>query len=371
MRNARRMDRNITLGQVPDAEDLAQLAELGFRTVVDVREEDEKFGGRVEKMSREKGLGYMSISIRREEIHLDDVLRFYHVVYDKDGGPYYVFSRYGKKPLAFLLLFEAVAAGDPLGRVFQRASRIGIDLRGDLPLQSFLVNFYNSSCIEEVVGAIRELRPDLLEGREAGRAPFAGFVQRQDREAVMGQKGCTVWLTGLPCAGKSTTAFALERDLSRLGFVAYVLDSDSIRGGLSTDLGFSATDRSENIRRVGHVAKLFADSGAVAITGFISPYRRDRDAVRAVHEDAGLGFVEVFVDTPLEICEHRDRRGLYSRARSGELHEFTGVSDPYEPPSSPELTVKPAESTPDQISERIISHLREKGYLMRSSLRRA
>jgi len=371
MRNARRMDESITIGEVPDRDDLVQLKEVGFRKLVDVREQDEKFGGRVEAIAREIGLDYESIPIRRDEIHLDEVLKFYSIVLDRSGGPYYAFSRYGRKPLAFVLLLEAVVADQPLGRLFQRASRIGMDLRGDLALQGFLIDFYNQECIGQILEAVRQSRPELLERRDAvvealsPKPAFEAFLQRHEREAMLGQKGCTIWLTGLPCAGKSTTAFALEKELARLGFIAYVLDSDNIRHGLSLGLGFHHADRTENIRRVGQVAKLFADAGLVVIASFISPYQKDRDAVRGMHVDANLGFVEVFVDTPAELCEHRDRAGLYARARRGEVAGFTGVSDPYEQPIKPEVVVKPAEATPEEIVAQIVMRLRESGHLLR------
>jgi uncharacterized protein (TIGR01244 family) len=372
MRNARKIDESITIGQVPDRNDLAQLKEIGFRKLVDVREEDEKSGERVEAIAREIGLNYESVPISRDEIHLDEVLKFYSIILERSGGPYYAFSQNGRKPLAFQLLLDAVVAFQPLGRVFQRASRIGIDLRGDLALQSFLIDVYSQERIGQILEVVRQFRPELLGRRDAvAEAPalkpaFEGFLQRHEREATLGQKGCTIWLTGLPCAGKSTTAFALEKELTSLGFLAYVLDSDNIRHGLSLGLGFRHADRTENIRRVGQVAKLFADAGLVVITSFISPYQKDRDAVRGIHADANLGFVEVFVDTPPELCEQRDRTGLYARARRGELAEFTGVSDPYEQPIRPEVVVKPAEATPEEIAAQIVTRLRESGHLLRT-----
>lgn len=148
-----------------------------------------------------------------------------------------------------------------------------------------------------------------------------------------------MWLTGLSGSGKSTIGVRLERDLVGKGRLAYRLDGDNIRHGLNRDLGFSAADRRENIRRVGEVARLFADAGVVAIVPVISPYRADRDQVRRLHEEAGLAFLEVFVDAPLEVCEARDPKGLYAKARAGEITGFTGVDDPYEPPLTPELTI--------------------------------
>ena len=171
-----------------------------------------------------------------------------------------------------------------------------------------------------------------------------GNVTREERAKNLGQKGCTLWMTGLSASGKSTIAVALEQVLLQRGKHAYRLDGDNIRMGLNKNLGFSAEDRAENIRRIGEVAKLFADSGCIALTSFISPYRADRDAARATHETDTLGaipFVEVFVDAPIEVCEQRDPKGLYKKARAGQLKNFTGIDDPYEAPSSPELVLKP------------------------------
>src|SRR5512144_1533567 len=153
-----------------------------------------------------------------------------------------------------------------------------------------------------------------------------GAVTREDREQLNGHKGCTVWLTGLSGSGKSTIAVDLEKRLCERGVRTYILDGDNIRHGLNKNLGFSPADRAENIRRIGEVAKLFTDAGAVTITAFVSPYRSDRAAVRALLGPAD--FVEVFVDAPLEVCEARDPKGLYKRARAGEIEEFTGVSAP-------------------------------------------
>lgn len=188
-------------------------------------------------------------------------------------------------------------------------------------------------------------------------------VERKERERILAQKGCTIWLTGLPSSGKSTTAFALEHELIRRGFMAYVLDGDNVRHGLNRDLGFSAGDREENIRRIGEVARLFADAGIVVTTSFISPYRKERELARKIHMDAGLAFLEVFVDTPLDVCESRDPKGLYKKARRGELRGFTGIDDPYEPPLSPEVVVKTQESPPEVIVSQILDVLVTHGFL--------
>ncbi len=166
-----------------------------------------------------------------------------------------------------------------------------------------------------------------------------GEVRRGDRLS----SGATIWFTGLSGSGKSTVAAAAERLLLGLGRPAYLLDGDNLRHGLNGDLGFSAADRSENVRRVGEVARLFADAGVVALVPLISPYRADRDQVRASHEAAGLFFAEVHVDTPIELCEQRDPKGLYARARAGELTGFTGIDDPYEAPLAPELVLAPSD----------------------------
>lgn len=166
-----------------------------------------------------------------------------------------------------------------------------------------------------------------------------------------------MWLTGLSGSGKSTVAAACERLLVDAGRPAYVLDGDNLRHGLNADLGFSARDRAENVRRVGHVARLLADAGVVALVPLISPYRADRDRVRALHVEADVPFVEVFVDTPIELCEKRDPKGLYAKARAGAISGFTGIDDPYEPPVSPDLVLEPADGDAAAMAARIVSLL--------------
>ena len=190
-----------------------------------------------------------------------------------------------------------------------------------------------------------------------------GHVTRQEREALLQQKGVTVWFTGLSACGKSTFAFTLEHALVQRGHLAYCLDGDNIRHGLNKNLGFSAEDRDENIRRIGEVAKLFADTGVVTMTSFISPYRKDRDRARQLHKDAGLPFVEIFVDTPIEVCEERDPKGLYKKARAGELKQFTGVDDPYEAPLHPELVLDASKLSPQEASVKVIEYLETNGLL--------
>ena len=183
----------------------------------------------------------------------------------------------------------------------------------------------------------------------------AATVSRAERWERHGLRGATVWFTGLSGSGKSTVANAVAARLFQLGRPAYVLDGDNVRHGLNADLGFSAADRAENVRRVGEVAALLADAGLVALVPVISPYRSDRDRVRAAHARADLTFVEVFVDTPLELCEQRDPKGLYARARAGEITGMTGIDDPYEAPEHPELRLEPGEL--DAAVAAVIDHI--------------
>ena len=181
---------------------------------------------------------------------------------------------------------------------------------------------------------------------------------RSDRWAELGLSGATVWFTGLSGSGKSTIANELERLLVASGQAAYVLDGDNLRHGLNADLGFAATDRDENVRRVAEVARLFADAGLVALVPLISPYRHAREFARRAHDVAGLPFVEVFVDTPIEICEARDAKGLYRKARAGEITGFTGIDDPYEAPKSPDLVLRPEAGDAAALAARVFTLLR-------------
>jgi adenylylsulfate kinase len=189
----------------------------------------------------------------------------------------------------------------------------------------------------------------------------AHHVTRADREKLLGQKGVTVWLTGLSGSGKSTIAVSAEEQLVRRGRLAYVLDGDNIRHGLNKNLGFSPADRTENIRRIGEVAKLFVDAGVIVFTSFISPYRADRELVRALHDEGR--FVEVYVAASIETCEARDVKGLYKKARAGEIPEFTGISAPYEAPERPELVLDTNRQTVQESVGQLVSFLEEKGYL--------
>lgn len=203
-------------------------------------------------------------------------------------------------------------------------------------------------------------------------------VSREERENLNGNKGCVVWFTGLSACGKSTIANLLDHKLHQIGKHSTVLDGDNVRHGLNAGpgmlkeehgeeyakrfgLGFSAQDREENIRRIGSVAKLFADSGIIAITAFISPYIIDRDRVRKNLKEGD--FIEIFVDTPIEICEERDPKGLYKKARAGELKGFTGIDDPYEPPLKPELTLDGGTKTAPELADQVLEYLKQKNII--------
>lgn len=203
-------------------------------------------------------------------------------------------------------------------------------------------------------------------------------VGREEREELNGHKGCVVWFTGLSACGKSTVANLVDHKLHSMGVHSFVLDGDNIRHGLNAGpgmlkkdhseefakrfgLGFSAQDREENIRRVGSVAKLFAEAGVVAITAFISPYRADRDRVRCSLNDGD--FIEIFVDAPLEVCEARDPKGLYKKARAGELKGFTGIDDPYEAPLKPELRLDAATKSAEELADEVLEYLKSSGKI--------
>jgi len=190
-----------------------------------------------------------------------------------------------------------------------------------------------------------------------------GNLTRDERWKALSCTGATLWFTGLSGSGKSTVASALEQVLVSQGVNSYRLDGDNVRHGLNKNLGFSAEDRAENIRRIGEVAKLFADAGSIALTSFISPYRADREEARQLHEEAGLPFCEVFVDTPLEVCEARDPKGLYKKARAGEIKGFTGIDDPYEAPEKPELVLKTDGKSVDECVADVIRFLGEASIL--------
>ncbi|MCP4035715.1 MAG: adenylyl-sulfate kinase [bacterium] len=188
-----------------------------------------------------------------------------------------------------------------------------------------------------------------------------GQVSRTDREELLGQHGATIWLTGLSGSGKSTIAVAAEAALREQGRLTYILDGDNVRQGLNSNLGFSPDDRTENIRRIGEVAKLFTDAGVIVLTAFISPYRADRDQVRDIM--AGGDFLEAYVSADVETCEKRDVKGLYAKARAGEIPEFTGISAPYEEPEKPEIVLDSAAHSVEESVEQLLGFLRDKGYL--------
>ena len=203
----------------------------------------------------------------------------------------------------------------------------------------------------------------MLEVKATNITWHEGHVNRAERGGLLKQKGATLWFTGLSGSGKSTIAFTLEHALVQQGRLAYVLDGDNIRHGLNKTLGFSAADRTENIRRIGEVAKLFADAGVLTMTSFISPYRADRDLVRALHAEGNLPFIEVHVNTPIETCEQRDPKGLYKKARAGQLKNFTGIDDPYEAPLKPDLTLDATGTSPQEATVQLIAYLEKLGLL--------
>ncbi|PQO38970.1 adenylyl-sulfate kinase [Blastopirellula marina] len=207
-------------------------------------------------------------------------------------------------------------------------------------------------------------------------------VSRTDREKLNGHGGGVLWFTGLSGSGKSTVANAVDGKLHQMGIHTFLLDGDNVRHGLNASskileesyspeyaqrfgLGFGAQDRAENIRRIGAVADLFCQAGVLVLTAFVSPYQSDRDAVRRIVESSGSAgdFIEVFVDTPLAVCEQRDPKGLYKKARAGEIKGFTGIDDPYEAPAKPEVHLAGGDYTPDQLADQVIAHLREQGKL--------
>jgi adenylylsulfate kinase len=190
-----------------------------------------------------------------------------------------------------------------------------------------------------------------------------GDITREHREKLLGHKGATLWFTGLSGSGKSTVAVELEGTLMEMGILSYRLDGDNVRMGINKNLGFSAEDRTENIRRIGEVSKLFVDAGNISLSSFISPYRADRDQVRTLHEEAGMEFIEIYVDCSLETAEERDPKGLYKKARAGEIKNFTGIDDPYEEPTNPEIHLHTDQQTLAEEVNEILSLLRERGIV--------
>jgi len=192
-------------------------------------------------------------------------------------------------------------------------------------------------------------------------------ITKEDREKRNGHKGVVLWLTGLSGSGKSTIATIIEEKLFDLGCQVYILDGDNIRHGLNGDLGFSPEDREENIRRIGEVAHLFADAGLIAVTSFISPYIKDRERARSLNKEGE--FIECFVKAPLKVCEERDPKGLYKKAREGIIKEFTGISAPYEEPKNPELVIETSKMTPERSADFVIDFLKSKGVIFPVTIR--
>ena len=190
-----------------------------------------------------------------------------------------------------------------------------------------------------------------------------GEVTREDRNQLLGQKGATLWFTGLSGSDKSTVAVALEKALFQRGKLTYRLDGDNVRLGINKNLGFSAVDRAENIRRIGEIAKLFVDSGVIALSSFISPYQADRDRVRELHAESDYAFIEIFVDCSLAAAEARDPKGLYKKARAGEIKNFTGIDDPYEAPQAAEIHLHTDKMSLEEVVELIINYLEGNGFI--------
>ncbi len=191
--------------------------------------------------------------------------------------------------------------------------------------------------------------------------PYKGRITKRERQRIKGHKSAILWFTGLPSSGKSTIAHKLEEELNKRGIHTYVLDGDNVRRGLNSDLGFSPEDRRENIRRIGEVAKLFVDAGLIVMAAFISPYRESRRFVRNLVEPGE--FIEIYVKCPLEVCEARDVKGLYKKARRGEIKDFTGISAPYEEPENPEIVVETDKESVEESVKKILNYLEEHGYL--------
>ncbi len=198
-----------------------------------------------------------------------------------------------------------------------------------------------------------------------------GEISREDRFNILRQRGVTIWFTGLSGSGKSTIAVALEQALYNMGKLSYRLDGDNVRLGINKNLGFSEEDRKENIRRIGEVAKLFGDAGTISLSSFISPYKNDRDEVRALHAAANIAFIEVHVDCSLEEAERRDPKGLYKKARAGEIKNFTGIDDPYEAPTDPEIHLHTDQMTLEEEVQIILDYLHDNSVILNEQFTRA
>lgn len=193
-----------------------------------------------------------------------------------------------------------------------------------------------------------------------------GGVARRDREGLLGQRAGTLWFTGLSGSGKSTVAVEVERRLAEAGRLCYRLDGDNLRHGLNGDLGFGEADRAENLRRTGEVCRLMVDSGVIVLASFVSPFQKDRDRVRGMHDEAGMPFLEVYVRVPLDVAEARDPKGLYAKARAGEIKGFTGIDQPYEEPSAPELVVDTSELSVEEAAKQVIARMVDAGLVAAS-----
>jgi adenylylsulfate kinase len=213
----------------------------------------------------------------------------------------------------------------------------------------------------KVTQQLRSRRRIMAEQKATNVTWHEHAVSKDERLKLAGHKGAVLWFTGLSASGKSTVANVVDHKLHSMGKRSFVLDGDNIRMGLNKNLGFSADDRAENIRRIGEVAKLFSTAGVIAVTAFISPYRKDRDAVRALLPEGE--FLEIFMNTSLELCEKRDPKGLYKKARAGQLKGFTGIDDPYEAPEKPELVLDGDTKSIDELADEVIAHLQAKGLL--------
>lgn len=202
-----------------------------------------------------------------------------------------------------------------------------------------------------------------MQDKSANTTWHQGSVARADRERLLGQRGATVWFTGLSGSGKSTIAVAVEAHLVRAGRLCYRVDGDNLRHGLNRNLGFSPDDRAENVRRTGEVCRILGDAGVIALASLVSPYRADRAAVRALHDEWKLPFVEVFVDVPLAVAESRDPKGLYKKARAGEIRDFTGIHQPYEAPERAELVLDSSAMSVDDAAQQVVDALRAHGVI--------
>ena len=202
-----------------------------------------------------------------------------------------------------------------------------------------------------------------MQDKSANTTWHAGSVGRAERERLLGQRGATVWLTGLSGSGKSTIAVAVEAHLVRAGRLCYRVDGDNLRHGLNRNLGFSPDDRAENVRRTGEVCRILGDAGVISLASLVSPFRADRAAVRALHDEWKLPFVEVFVDVPLAVAESRDPKGLYKKARAGEIRDFTGIHQPYEAPERAELVLDSSAMSVGDAAQRVVEALRAHGVI--------